>query len=78
LLATEQAALTELLGCLELVCLTPASYEIAILLRQQRKLSLGDARIGATCLERGLSLAMCNTGDFGWIDSLKLVKALLH
>jgi predicted nucleic acid-binding protein len=78
LLATEQAALTELLGCLELVYLTPASYEIAIQLRQQRKITLGDALIAATRLERGLALATCNTSDFGWIHTLKLINPLLH
>ena len=43
----------ELLNSLELIYLTPASYEIAIQLRQQRKLTLGDALIAATCFERG-------------------------
>jgi predicted nucleic acid-binding protein len=78
LLAAEQAALTELLGCLELVYLTPVSYEIAIQLRQQRKLTLGDALIAATCLEQGLALATCNSSDFVWINDLKLVNPLLH
>ena len=76
LLAAEQAALTEPLGCLELVYLTPSSYEIAIQLRQQRKLTLGDALIAATCLER--DLATCHTSDFSWIDNLKLVNPLLY
>jgi predicted nucleic acid-binding protein len=78
LLAAEQAALTELLACLELVYLTPASYEIAIQLRQQRKLTLGDALIAATCMEQGLVLATCNTSDFAWIQNLKLINPLLH
>jgi toxin FitB len=72
----EKAALTELLNSLELIYLSPASYEIAIQLRQQRKLTLGDALIAATCLERGCSLATCNTGDFSWIDELKVFNPL--
>ena len=43
--SAEKAALTELLNSLELIYLTPSCYEIAIQLRQQRKLTLGDALI---------------------------------
>jgi hypothetical protein len=68
--------LTELLNNLELIYLSPASYEIAIQLRQQRKLTLGDALIAASCLERGYALATCNTGDFAWIDELKVFNPL--
>ncbi len=50
----EKTALTELLNSLELIYLTPASYEIAIQLRQQRKLTLGHALIAATCLKRDI------------------------
>ena len=74
--SAETAVLTELLNSLELIYLTPASYEIAIQLRQQRKLTLGDALIAATCLERGYRLATCNTGDFAWIDEMKLFNPL--
>jgi hypothetical protein len=45
-------------------------------LRQQRKLTLGDALIAASCLERGDTLATCNTGDFAWIDELKVFNPL--
>ena len=74
--AAEKTALTDLLNCLELIYLTPASYEISIQLRQQRKLTLGDALIAATSLERGYALATCNTSDFAWMDDLELVNSL--
>lgn len=74
--AAEKTALTELLSNLELIYLAPACYEIAIQLRQQRKLTLGDALIAATCLEWGYALATCNTGDFVWIKELKLFNLL--
>lgn len=74
--SAENDALTELLNSLELIYLTHASYEIAIQLRQQRKLTLGDALIAATCLERGYTLATCNTGDFSWVDELKVFNPL--
>ncbi len=76
--AAEKVALTELLSCLELIYLTPSSYEIAIQLRQQRKLTLGDALIAATCLERGYDLATRNTLDFTWIEELKVINPLEH
>ncbi len=72
----EKLALTDLLSSMELIYLTPSSYEIAIQLRQQRKLTLGDALIAATCLEKGCSLATSNTGDFTWIDELKVFNPL--
>jgi hypothetical protein len=72
----ERIALTELLNSLELIYLTPSSYEIAIQLRQQRKLTLGDSLIAATCLERGYVLATGNTGDFAWIGELKIINPL--
>lgn len=74
--SAEKVALTELLNSLELIYLTPACYEIAIQLRQQRKLTLGDALIAATCLERGYKLATCNTSDFTWIDELQVFNPL--
>ncbi len=73
---TEKVALKDLLNSLDLIYLTPSSYEIAIQLRQQRKLTLSDALIAATCLERGYALATCNTGDFTWIDELNVFNPL--
>ena len=73
---TEQIALAELLDNLELVYLTPASYEIAVQLRQRQKLTLGDALIAATCLEQHYSLATANIGDFDWIQELKAFNPL--
>lgn len=72
----EQSALTELLDNLELVYLTPACYEIAIQLRQQQKLTLGDALIAATCLEQSYTLATANIGDFIWIEEFKVFNPL--
>ena len=43
---------------------------LAIDLRRQRKMTLGDALIAATCLEHGLKLATRNTSDFDWIAGL--------
>lgn len=57
----------------------PVSSEIierAITLRQQRKMSLGDALIGATALAYGLPLATHNVRDFDWIDGLSIIDPL--
>ncbi len=49
----------------------------AVALRQQRKMSLGDALIAATALEHGLSLATHNVRDFDWIDGLDVIDSLV-
>jgi toxin FitB len=46
----------------------------AVALRRQRKMSLGDALIAATALERGLTLLTRNVRDFQWIPSLKILN----
>ena len=48
----------------------------AIRLRQQRKMSLGDAIIAGTALVFGSSLATHNAKDFAWIDGLDVVDPL--
>lgn len=72
----ERAALSGLIDNLKAYYLTPASYEIAIQLRQRQKMSLGDALIAATCLEHGLTLATANLDDFTWIDELRAFNPL--
>jgi predicted nucleic acid-binding protein len=51
-----------------------ATVSGAIHLRQQRKMSLGDALIAATALEHRLMLATANTDDFRWIAGLVLLN----
>jgi predicted nucleic acid-binding protein len=53
--------------------LTDRIVEKAIQLRQQRKLSLGDALIAGTALENRLTLVTRNIRDFSWIDGLVLL-----
>jgi len=42
----------------------------AIDLRQQRKISIGDALVAATALVHNLPLITRNSRDFGWIENL--------
>lgn len=51
-------------------------FQIAIDLRQQRSLSLGDALIAATALYHKLTLATHNTSDFDWMESLSVIDPL--
>jgi predicted nucleic acid-binding protein len=66
----ERQAITAILENLDILMIGKITLEIAITLRQQRKMSLGDALIAATCLEHGLPLATANGKDFEWIDGL--------
>jgi toxin FitB len=48
----------------------------AILLRQSRKMSPGDAIIAATALEFGSELYTRNVSDFNWIRGLTVVNPI--
>lgn len=48
----------------------------AILLRQIRKMSSGDAIIAATALHLNIELYTRNVSDFNWIESLKIVNPI--
>jgi predicted nucleic acid-binding protein len=43
-------------------------------LRQQRKMSLGDALVAGTALGHGLTLVTCNIEDFQWMQGLSLLN----
>ncbi|MEO1467280.1 MAG: PIN domain-containing protein, partial [Cyanobacteria bacterium J06633_1] len=68
----EKQALIAILENLTILMIGKATIEIAIALRQQRKISLGDALIAATCLEHSLPLATANDKDFEWIEGLAI------
>ena len=46
----------------------------AVALRQQRKMSLGDALVAGTALVYGLTLVTRNVKDFQWIQGLSLLN----
>ena len=48
----------------------------AILLRQMRKMSPGDALIAATALHFGYELYTRNVTDFNWITGLSIVNPI--
>jgi predicted nucleic acid-binding protein len=48
----------------------------AVYLRQQRKMSLGDALIAATAMVHRLTLVTHNVTDLDWIDGLTILDPL--
>ncbi len=54
--------------------LSQAVLDQAVALRQQRKMSLGDALIAGTALIHGLTLVTRNVEDFHWIQGLSLLN----
>lgn len=72
-LSTEDRAdLEAMFKELEELPVDAAVIDRAILLRQARRLSLGDALTAATALVHDLTLVTRNTEDFDWIPGLKL------
>ncbi len=66
----EEQRIRELLATLTIIPLTDTIIEIAIRLRQGKKMSLGDAIVAATALESGSQLWTANSQDFEHIDEL--------
>ncbi|MBK9017493.1 MAG: PIN domain-containing protein [Saprospiraceae bacterium] len=56
--------------------ITPAIIDKAIELRQQRKMSAGDAIHAATALMNNLELNTRNVADFSWIEGLQVVNPI--
>jgi predicted nucleic acid-binding protein len=78
LLYAEKQAIIAILDNLELLMINKVTLDIAITLRQQRKMSLGDALIAATCLEHHLPLATANDKDFDWIEGLEIENPMVR
>jgi predicted nucleic acid-binding protein len=75
--SVEEQRIRELLATLTEVPLTSSVIELAITLRQNKKMSLGDSIVAATALENDMQLWTANIEDFQHIDGLKLVNPLL-
>ena len=66
----------ELFNCTETYSVSHEVVDLAICLRQQRKMSLGDAIIAATSLVYQKTLVTRNIKDFEWVEGLKLFNPL--
>ncbi len=69
-----KAKLEALVGAMLQLPLDPAVVARAVELRRQRKMSLADAIVAATALERGMELVTRNEQDFQHITGLRLVN----
>jgi len=72
LVAQEQSRLKIIFEAAEQIQLTDDVVAKAIHLRQNRKMSLGDAIVASSALENKLELWTANTKDFEHIEDLKL------
>lgn len=50
--------------------------DCAVTLRQQRRMTLGDALVAATALVHRLTLVTHNVADFAWIEGLEVFDPL--
>ena len=72
----ELRRLTAFFEAAEVLGVSNAVVDAAIQLRQQRKMTLGDALIAGTALTSDLRVATHNTQDFEWIDELDVIDPL--
>ena len=70
--ALEKTKLEFFFAGIDILPLEQRIVQRAIVLRQQRKMSLGDALIAATALEHDSVLVTRNIKDFDWIEGLSL------
>lgn len=74
--AREKTELEILFSQLTVLYPDPEIFRLAINLRQERKISIGDALIAATALHEEMVLATHNTADFSWVDGLSIIDPL--
>lgn len=61
---------------LTILPITDDLLEDAIVIRQQRKMSAGDALIAATALQYDLEVYTRNVSDFNWIPNLRVFNPM--
>lgn len=64
----------EFFGVVEVLPISNAVLDRAVLLRQMRRMTLGDAIIAATALVYDRTLVTRNIGNFQWISELTLIN----
>ena len=72
----EKAFLENAFSGMQILPITKPIIDKAIELRQQRKMSAGDAILASTALLNNLELNTRNTTDFDWINGLKVVNPI--
>lgn len=72
----EKQALESFFAAAMILPLSQLTLDEAVKLRQQRRMTVGDALIAATCLVHKLTLVTHNTKDFTWIAGLTVFDPL--
>lgn len=73
----EKRYFNEFFEAVECFIITPQIINHAIMLRQIKKMSLGDAIIASTALLHNLPIMTRNDSDFNWIQGLQVVNPFL-
>lgn len=76
LVENDKNTLIQLFEHIDVIQLGNEVTKLAIHLKQQQKLSLGDAIIASTALIFDKTLITRNTSDFAWITNLKLYNPI--
>lgn len=76
LLEDEKTLLEAFFAATTILPLTQAILDQAVLLRQQRRMSLGDALVAGTALAHNHTLVTHNVNDFRWVNGLALFDPL--
>jgi predicted nucleic acid-binding protein len=76
LLEEEKTLLEAFFAATTILALTQAILDQAVALRQQRRMSLGDALVASTALVHNHTLVTHNVNDFRWIDGLAVFDPL--
>jgi toxin FitB len=74
LTTSERQDLEAFFAAAPILPVSDAVLDQAVRLRQQKKMTLGDALVGATVLVYNLTLVTRNTDDFEWINGLSLLN----
>jgi len=74
---SEKEGLEAFFAVTPILPLTDEITQLAIHLRQQRKLSLGDSIVAATALHQQMPVITHNTTDFEWIADLDVIDPLV-
>ena len=76
LAATDRQAFEKFFAAAPILPLDRPVVDRAVVLRQQRRMSLGDSLVAATALIHDLPLVTHNTADFKWVPALRLLDPL--
>lgn len=77
LTSEKKATLNRIFSIVNMLPITDKVAQQAILLRQQRKMALGDALIAATTFIYNLPLVTRNVGDFKHIKGIDIINPFL-